>query len=383
MCIRDSVAAVEDPVVAGFDHPGELGVAEAVDGGHRGDLERSGHLGLPELGDFDVGIKSGQTLLRHHRRGAIEVVTGSRVRPEDPSPRLQRAPDRPRIGVIGVEVGHQGHVHRSGWWRKLPGDLLDEGSEGTPLFEQVDDQAVVVECQLNAGPPKPPDFDFFFHARTYSIRSFANDRSIAIIAGMSPRASASAAAETRSGIVEAAVNQASVEGLESVTIGRLAGRLEMSKAGVIGPFGSKENLQLATLDAAIGRFRRDVWEPVEDLEPGLTRLEAVCEAWLKHLTGKTFPGGCFLTQTAAEFDGREGPVRDKIADYSRLWEKVLAKEVRTAVADGELPGDTDPGQVAFELNALAQGTNQAIQLRGESDARKRGRRAMNRAIGID
>lgn len=219
--------------------------------------------------------------------------------------------------------------------------------------------------------------------RTYSIRSFANDRSIAIIAGMSPRASASAAAETRSGIVEAAVNQASVEGLESVTIGRLAGKLEMSKAGVIGPFGSKENLQLATLDAAIGRFRRDVWEPVEDLEPGLTRLEAVCEAWLKHLTGKTFPGGCFLTQTAAEFDGREGPVRDKIADYSRLWEKVLAKEVRTAVANGELPGDTDPGQVAFELNALAQGTNQAIQLRGESDARKRGRRAMNRAIGID
>lgn len=200
---------------------------------------------------------------------------------------------------------------------------------------------------------------------------------------MSPRASASAAAETRSGIVEAAVDQASVEGLESVTIGRLAGKLEMSKAGVIGPFGSKERLQLATLEAAIDRFRHDVWEPVEGEEPGLKRLEAICDAWLKHLTGNTFPGGCFLTQTAAEFDGREGPVRDRIADYSRLWEKVLAKETRTAVENGELPKGTDPGQVAFELNALAQGTNQAIQLRGEAGARDRGRRAMRRAIGLD
>jgi AcrR family transcriptional regulator len=97
---------------------------------------------------------------------------------------------------------------------------------------------------------------------------------------MSPRASASAAKKTRYGIVEAAVDQASMEGLESVTIGRLAGQLEMSKAGVIGPFGSKQQLQLATFQAAMDRFRRDVWEPVADFEPGLERLKALCDSWL-------------------------------------------------------------------------------------------------------
>lgn len=199
---------------------------------------------------------------------------------------------------------------------------------------------------------------------------------------MSPRASASAAALTREEIVRASVGLASREGLEAVTIGRLADRLEMSKAGVIGPFGSKEELQLATFEAAAGLFRRDVWEPSEGSEPGLRRLEAICEAWLDHLSGDTFPGGCFLTQTAAEFDGRPGRVRTAIQDTSRLWEKVLAGEAKTAIEQGDLPEGTDPAQVAFELDAIAQGVNQAIQLRGEKDAANRGRRAMRRVLGV-
>lgn len=199
---------------------------------------------------------------------------------------------------------------------------------------------------------------------------------------MSPRASASAAALTREEIVRASVGLASREGLEAVTIGRLADRLEMSKAGVIGPFGSKEELQLATFEAAAGLFRRDVWEPSEGSEPGLRRLEAICEAWLDHLSGDTFPGGCFLTQTAAEFDGRPGRVRTAIKETSRLWEKVLASEAKAAIEQGDLPKGTDPAQVAFELDAIAQGVNQAIQLRGEKDAANRGRRAMRRVLGV-
>jgi AcrR family transcriptional regulator len=200
---------------------------------------------------------------------------------------------------------------------------------------------------------------------------------------MSPRASASQAAETRSGIVDAAVRQASLEGLESVTIGRLAGQLEMSKAGVIGPFGSKERIQLAAFEAAKEVFRDEVWEPAAGAEPGLPRLEAICEAWHAHLSGDAFPGGCFLTQAAAEFDGRPGAVRDAVESTARLWEKVLAREAGLAIEQGDLPARTDPGQIAFELHAIAQGTNQALQLRGDREAAERGRRAMRRILGVD
>lgn len=197
---------------------------------------------------------------------------------------------------------------------------------------------------------------------------------------MSPRASASAAAETRTGIIDAAVRQASLEGLESVTIGRLAGSLEMSKAGVIGPFGTKRQIQLAALESAIEIFRRKVWEPSSKAETGLPRLMAITDAWLEYLTGEVFPGGCFLTQAAAEFDGRPGEVRDAVDRTLRLWEGVLEHEVEVAVGKGELPENTDPAQVAFEIHAIAQGVNQARQLRSDPKARDRGAAAFRRIL---
>ena len=199
---------------------------------------------------------------------------------------------------------------------------------------------------------------------------------------MSPRASATAAAETREGIVRAAVQQASVEGLESLTIGRLAGTLEMSKGGVVGPFGNREQIQLAALDAAIEVFRREVWEPAADAEAGLPRLRAITEAWLDYLTGDVLPGGCFLTQSAAEFDGRPGEVRDAVDRTLRLWESVLAHDAKVAIEQGDLSPGTDPDQIAFEIHAIAQGVNQARQLRGDEKARKRGRTAFDRILGI-
>lgn len=200
---------------------------------------------------------------------------------------------------------------------------------------------------------------------------------------MSPRSSATAAARTRAEILDAAVGHASLEGLEAITIGRLADRLEMSKAGVIGPFGTKEKLQLATLESAFAVFRREVWDPVTKAESGLARLEVLTESWLSYLSRDVFPGGCFLTQAAAEFDGREGPVRTAIEQTSRLWEGVLRREAVVAIERGELPAGTDPAQVAFELGAIAQGVNQARQLRREEEAFDRGRRAMRRALGLD
>ena len=172
-----------------------------------------------------------------------------------------------------------------------------------------------------------------------------------------------------------------MEGLEGVTIGRLAGDLRMSKSGVIGHFGTKEALQLATLEAALGVFRRAVWDRAAGKEPGLPRLLALCDAWTSYLRGDVFPGGCFLTAAAAEFDGRGGPVRDALADALTLWYRVLEAEVQAAVDAGDLPRDTDARDVAFQLNALAMAANQRVQLLGDRAATKTARRLMRAALG--
>jgi AcrR family transcriptional regulator len=193
-----------------------------------------------------------------------------------------------------------------------------------------------------------------------------------------PRSSSATAARTHDAIIGRAVHVASLEGLEGLTIGRLAADLGMSKAGVIGRFGSKEDLQLATLGAAIEVWTERVWAPVRDVAPGLPRLEAVAEAWSAFLEDCPFPGGCFVSAASFEFDGREGRVRDALKVALDRWHAVLAAEARTAIEAGELSGD--PDQIAFELEALAVGTNQALQLGGDARVIERCRRGMQRVL---
>ena len=198
---------------------------------------------------------------------------------------------------------------------------------------------------------------------------------------MSPRNSVADARRTRSSILDRAVEVSSVEGLEGVTIGRLASDLEMSKSGVIGHFGTKEALQLATLEAALDVFRREVWERASPEPSGMPRLLALCDAWTSYLRGDVFPGGCFLTAAAAEFDGRGGPVRDALAAALTLWYQVLEAEVQAAVDAGDLPAGTDAHEVALQLNALAMGANQRVQLLGDRAAPKTARRLMGDVLG--
>jgi AcrR family transcriptional regulator len=197
---------------------------------------------------------------------------------------------------------------------------------------------------------------------------------------MSPRRSAAEAAGTRDTIVERALMLGSLEGLEGLTIGRLADDVGMSKSGLIRHFGSKEGLQLAALGAAIELFQREIWAPIADEPPGLVRLRAICAAWISYLERDLLPGGCFLTAAATEFDGRAGPVRDLTRKAWARWMRTLENEVRLAVEAGELPADTDPGQIAFELNALVMGLNNALQLHGDRAAPARARRAIDRVL---
>ena len=199
---------------------------------------------------------------------------------------------------------------------------------------------------------------------------------------MSPRSSQADALKTRERIIDRSMQLASVEGLEGVTIGRLASDLDMSKAGVIGHFGSKEALQLATVEAAEEVFRSQILDPTKDEEPGLTRLLAILDAWVEYVASQTFEGGCFFEAANLEMDGRKGPVRDRVAKDHRQWYRVIEKEVKRAVDNGELAGDLDVDQVTFELRAVITGLNQEIQLRRDRKAPDRAHRAMRRVLGV-
>ena len=178
---------------------------------------------------------------------------------------------------------------------------------------------------------------------------------------------------TRQAILEAAVHIASEEGLEGLTIGRLAAELSMSKSGLFAHFGSKEELQLATVEAARAVFVREVVAPAFKAEKGLARLWRLCEVWLAYVRGEVFRGGCFFTAAAAEFDGRPGAVRDRVAEIMREWLATLRRSVSEAQAAGQLGPDADPAQLAFELNALEMGANWAYQLHGDRQAFARAR----------
>ena len=197
-----------------------------------------------------------------------------------------------------------------------------------------------------------------------------------------PRRSAADTADSRASTVAAAVDLASVEGLEGITIGRLAGELSMSKSGLIGRFGDKEAMQRAVLASAVERFTDAVWRPAAHADPGLPRLEAIVDAWVAHLRDGVFPGGCFVTTASVEYDARPGALHDDVAAAVNRWLAVLEAEARQARDSGDLPAGRDPADVAFELHSLASGGSVAGRLIGDAAALDRTRAAMRRAIGL-
>jgi AcrR family transcriptional regulator len=197
-----------------------------------------------------------------------------------------------------------------------------------------------------------------------------------------PRRSAADVDADRGLTLRAAVDVASVVGLEGLTIGRLADRLGMSKSGLAGRFASKRELQRATLALAVDMFRAAVYEPALAEPAGLARLSSICDRWIAYIGEPCFPGGCFLTTASVEFDAREGALHDAVKRAIDRWLRALAQEAAIAVKDGALARETDPAEVAFTLNALAVGTNCDYQLHGDARALERGRRAMAAALAI-
>lgn len=174
---------------------------------------------------------------------------------------------------------------------------------------------------------------------------------------------------TRAAILDRAVDLASAEGLEGLTIGRLAAELRMSKSGLFAHFGSKQELQLATVEAAAERFRVAVIEPALAAPDGAPRLRAMGERYLDHLD--LYSGGCFWGATSAEYDDRPGPVRDAIAGALDAWLGELQRQAGIA-------GVADPERFAFELYAVVMGANSRFRLSGDPKVFEYARDALSR-----
>ena len=186
--------------------------------------------------------------------------------------------------------------------------------------------------------------------------------------------------ETRQLILRKALDLASVEGLEGVTIGRLGDAVSMSKSGLFAHFGSKEDLQMAIVEAAADAFDREVLAHIPAAEVGLQRLTHFATSWLRYLERGPFRGGCFFSAIAAEVDDRPGRIRDRVIALTGGWVDILEKEAAAAQDAGELDPAADPAQLAFEIHAFVQEANWAFQLHGDAQAFRRASRAIRRSI---
>jgi AcrR family transcriptional regulator len=198
-----------------------------------------------------------------------------------------------------------------------------------------------------------------------------------------PRRRESQTVQTREAILSRAVDIASTEGLEGLTIGRLADAHSMSKSGVFAHFGSKEELQLAVVESARRIFVREVFLPDLPSEPGLPRLQSLARAWLAYIERGLFRGGCFFAAVSAEVDDRPGRVRDRVVELTRGWVLLLEHEVDGAISADHLEPGADPHQIAFEIHAFVQEANWAFQLHGDADAFVRARSAIERCLRAD
>jgi len=192
--------------------------------------------------------------------------------------------------------------------------------------------------------------------------------------------------QTRRLVLGRTMDIASVEGLEGLSLGRIATELKLSKSGVFALFGSKEELQLSTIRAAAAVFAENVVTPLKDVPPGARRVRELCRNWLTYSSERVFAGGCFFYAVSAEFDARTGPVHDAVARTRRDWNAYMESSLTEAQAVGDFAGDLDVEQLAFEVIALMEAANAQSVLLGDTqtyDRAERGITARLRASATD
>jgi AcrR family transcriptional regulator len=186
---------------------------------------------------------------------------------------------------------------------------------------------------------------------------------------------------SRAHVLTTATAVASCEGLEHVTIGRLANEVGMSKSGLVTLFGDKVNLQLAIIAHGRQVFVDAMTERLARQPETLPRTWQIVEAWMSYERDGVFPGGCLLTALSAEYAARTGPVRETIEQMGREWLTTLAEAARSDRAAGHLPSSADPDQIAFDIRAIFLATNWHWKLFGDDNSFERGRALAATVLG--
>lgn len=179
--------------------------------------------------------------------------------------------------------------------------------------------------------------------------------------------------QTHATILDQAVRLASVEGVNQITLGRLAEKTGVSKSGVYAHFGSKERLQMEIIQAADEIFNREVIQPGLDAPEGLARLKSLYEAYMSYVERDVFPGGCFFAGLIAEFDAQRGPIHDAVTAGRRGWDELVEGLIREAQQRGEIASSVVPRTLAFELDAVTDHTNMMYTLFRDPETIERGR----------
>jgi AcrR family transcriptional regulator len=185
---------------------------------------------------------------------------------------------------------------------------------------------------------------------------------------------------SRGAILGEATRLATVEGIEGLSIGRLAHAVGMSKSGVYAHFGSKEELQLATVEAAESLFAGQVIQPTADAPTALGRLRLLVEGYLGYLEAETFPGGCFFASALCEMDMQPGLVRDRLVALHEDWRARLESAVRDAQDEGAIDSAEDAAQLTFEIEAVLLLANVQYVVARAPEPIERARRAIDRRL---
>jgi len=156
---------------------------------------------------------------------------------------------------------------------------------------------------------------------------------------------------TRAAILEMALQLASRDGLEGLTIGLLADQMQMSKSGVFAHFGSREDLQLEVIRLYHANFEQEVFYPSLKQQRGLPRLQSMFLNWVNRASVE-IASGCIYISGAVEYDDRPGELREKLSAMVTTWQQALRRATVQAISCGDLNPDTDPDQLVFEMYGL-------------------------------
>jgi AcrR family transcriptional regulator len=195
-----------------------------------------------------------------------------------------------------------------------------------------------------------------------------------------PRRRRSDGERSRGAILDEAARLATIEGIDGLSIARLADAVGMSKSGLFAHFRSKEELQLATIEVASARFAEQVTTPAAQAPSASARLHRLVDAYLSYLEVETYPGGCFFSSALAEMDMQPGPVRDRLVAFLGDWLTQIETAIRDAQGEGAIDPAEDAAQITFEIEAALLLANAQYVVARTPEPIERARRAIARRL---